>query len=169
MFREFKEFISRGNVLDLAVGVIIGAAFGAIVKSFVDDILMPPIGLLLGGVDFANIFVILKQGTPAGPYATLALAQEAGAVTMNFGLLVNAFVSFVITAFAIFLVVKAMDKVKKKEEAAPPAEPTTKTCPFCATEIPIPATRCPHCTSELGATSAVRGGVSPKRGDATLL
>jgi large conductance mechanosensitive channel len=151
MFKEFKEFISRGNVLDLAIGVIIGAAFGAIVTSFVNDILMPPIGLLLGGVDFTNIFVTLKQGSPVGPYATLALAQEAGAVTMNFGLLVNAIVSFLITAFAIFLVVKAVNALEKKKEAPPPPAPTTKTCPFCATDIPIPATRCPHCTSELEA------------------
>jgi large conductance mechanosensitive channel len=151
MWKEFKEFISRGNVLDLAVGVIIGAAFGAIVKSFVNDILMPPIGLLLGGVDFTNIFVTLKQGTPVGEYATLAVAQEGGAVTMNFGLLVNTIVSFLITAFAIFLVVKGANALKKKEEAAPPPAPTTKTCPFCATAIPIPATRCPHCTSELEA------------------
>ena len=149
MLKEFKEFISRGNVLDLAVGVIIGAAFGAIVTSFVKDILMPPIGLLLGGVDFTNIFVVLKQGAPGGPYATLALAQEAGAVTMNFGLLVNAIIMFLITAFAIFLVVKAANQMKRKEEAAPPPAPTTKTCPFCATDIPIPAKRCPHCTSEL--------------------
>jgi large conductance mechanosensitive channel len=151
MFKEFKEFISRGNVLDLAIGVIIGGAFGAIVKSLVADILMPPIGLLLGGVDFTNIFVVLKQGTPGGPYATLALAQEAGAVTMNFGLLINAIVIFLITSFAIFLVVKAANQMKRKEEAAPPPAPTTKTCPFCATEIPIPATRCPHCTSALEA------------------
>jgi large conductance mechanosensitive channel len=149
MFKEFKEFISRGNVLDLAIGVIIGAAFGAVVKSLVADILMPPIGLLLGGVDFTNIFVVLKQGTPGGPYDTLALAQEAGAVTMNFGLLVNAIVIFLITSFAIFMVVKAANQMKRKEEAPPPPAPTTKTCPFCATEIPIPATRCPHCTSAL--------------------
>jgi large conductance mechanosensitive channel len=151
MLKEFKEFISRGNVLDLAVGVIIGAAFGAVVKSLVADILMPPIGLLLGGVDFTNIFVVLKRGAPGDAYATLAQAQEAGAVTMNFGLLINAIVIFVITAFAIFLVVKGANKMKKKEEAAPPPAPTTKTCPFCATAIPIPATRCPHCTSELDA------------------
>ena len=154
MLKEFKEFISRGNVLDLAIGVIIGAAFGAIAKSLVADILMPPIGLLLGGVDFTNIFLVIKQGAEvAGPYATLADAQAAGAVTMNFGVFINTIIIFLITAFAIFLVVKAANRFKKKEEAAPapPPEPTTKTCPFCATEIPIPATRCPHCTSELEA------------------
>jgi len=154
MLKEFKEFISRGNVLDLAIGVIIGAAFGAIAKSLVADILMPPIGLLLGGVDFTNIFLVIKQGAEvAGPYPTLAEAQAAGAVTMNFGVFINTIIIFLITAFAIFLVVKAANRFKKKEEAAPapPPEPTTKTCPFCATEIPIPATRCPHCTSELEA------------------
>jgi large conductance mechanosensitive channel len=150
MWKEFKEFITRGNVVDLAVGVIIGGAFGAIVKSLVDDILMPPIGLLLGGVDFANIFATLKQGSPAGPYATLAAAQEAGAVTMNFGVLINTIVIFLITAFAIFLLIKGISRMQK-EEAAPPPAPTTKACPFCATDIPIPATRCPNCTSQLEA------------------
>jgi large conductance mechanosensitive channel len=150
MLEEFRKFISRGNVIDLAVGVIIGAAFGAVVKSFVNDILMPPVGLLLGGVDFANIFFVLKQGSPAGPYTTLALAQEAGAVTINLGLLVNAIVSFLITSLAIFALVKGVALTKKKEKPAPPPEPTTKSCPFCATDIPIAATRCPNCTSELG-------------------
>jgi large conductance mechanosensitive channel len=150
MFKEFKAFISRGNVVDLAVGVIIGGAFGAIVKSFVNDILMPPIGLLLGGADFANLFFVLKQGAQAGPYATLAAAQEAGAVTLNLGLTINTIIIFVITAFAIFLMIKALDVTKKKEADTPPPEPTTKSCPYCATEIPIPATRCPHCTSDLG-------------------
>jgi large conductance mechanosensitive channel len=151
MFEEFKKFIMRGNVLDLAVGVIIGAAFGAIVKSFVDDILMPPIGLLLGNVDFANIFAVLKAGDPAGPYATLAAAQEAGAVTMNFGVFINTLISFLITAFAIFLVVKGANALQREKEAAPPPEPTTKQCPHCYTDIPIPATRCPNCTSQLEA------------------
>ena len=150
MFKEFKAFIMRGNVLDLAVGLIIGAAFGAIVKSFVDDILMPPIGLLLGNVDFANIFAVLKAGDPAGPYAALAAAKEAGAVTMNFGVFINTIIAFLITAFAIFLVVKGASRLQREEEAAPPPAPTTKQCPFCFTDIPIPATRCPHCTSELG-------------------
>jgi large conductance mechanosensitive channel len=150
MFEEFKKFIMRGNVLDLAVGVVIGAAFGVVIKSFTDDILMPPIGLLLGGVDFANIFVVLKAGDPAGPYNTLASAQEAGAVTLNFGLFINVLIAFLITALAIFLIVKAVQRLQPEGEAAPPPEPTTKPCPYCCTEIPIPATRCPHCTSELG-------------------
>jgi large conductance mechanosensitive channel len=150
MLKEFKAFIMRGNVLDLAVGVIIGVAFGAIVKSFVDDILMPPIGLLLGNVDFANIFAVLKAGDPAGPYAALAAAKEAGAVTMNFGVFINTLISFLITAFAIFLVIKGANALQREKAPAPPPAPTTKQCPFCFTDIPIPATRCPHCTSELG-------------------
>jgi large conductance mechanosensitive channel len=148
MLEEFKKFIMRGNVLDLAVGVIIGAAFGAIVTSLVNDIIMPPIGLLLGRVDFTNLFVVLKQGDPAGPYAALAAAQGAGAVTMNFGVFINTVINFLIVAAAIFLVVRAANELQKQEEA-PPAAPTTKECPYCATEIPIKAVRCPHCTSEL--------------------
>jgi large conductance mechanosensitive channel len=152
MFKEFKEFIMRGSVLDLAVGVVIGAAFGAVVASFVGDILMPPIGLLLGRVDFANLFAVLKGGDPMGPYATLADAQAAGAVTWNYGLFINTVIAFLITAFAIFLVVRAVNRLRRKEEEAPPPAPTTKSCPYCYTEIPIQATRCPHCTSQLGAT-----------------
>jgi len=148
MFKEFKAFIMRGNVLDLAVGVIIGGAFGAIIKSLVADILMPPIGLLLGKVDFANLFAVLKLGETAGPYATLADAQAAGAVTINYGVFINTVIAFVITAFAIFLIVRSANRLKRKEEA-PPAKPTTKECPYCFTTIPIQATRCPHCTSEL--------------------
>jgi len=151
MFKEFKKFVMRGNVLDLAIGVIIGAAFGAVVKSLVDDIIMPPIGLLLGRVDFSNLFIVLRAGGVAGPYATLAAAQEAGAVTINYGLFINTVTGFVIVAFAIFLIIRAANKLQREEEA-PPAEPTTKECPYCATTIPIVATRCPHCTSELEAT-----------------
>jgi large conductance mechanosensitive channel len=150
MFKEFKEFAMRGNVVDMAVGIVIGAAFGTIVKSFVDDVLMPPIGLLLGGVDFSNLFAVVKEGTPAGPYASLVDAQTAGAVTLNYGLFINTVISFLIVAFAVFMVVKAMNAIKRKEEA-PVAEPTTKSCEFCQTEIPIKATRCPHCTSQLAA------------------
>jgi large conductance mechanosensitive channel len=147
MFSEFKKFVLRGNVLDLAVAVIIGAAFGAIVKSLVDDILMPPIGLLLGRVDFSNLFIVLRRGEVAGPYGTLAAAQEAGAVTMNYGLFVNTIISFLIIALAIFLVVRLANRLQREEAAAP--APTTKDCPYCATVIPIKATRCPNCTSEL--------------------
>ena len=148
MFKEFKEFIMRGNVLDLAVGVIIGTAFNAIVKSLVNDLIMPPIGLLLGRVDFGNLFIRLKMGDPPAPYATLADAQVAGAVTINYGLFVNTVVSFVITAFAVFLVIKVVNRLKREEEAPPP-EPTDKECPYCCNKIPIKATRCPHCTSQL--------------------
>jgi large conductance mechanosensitive channel len=148
MLKEFKEFAMRGSVVDMAVGIVIGAAFGTIVKSLVADVLMPPIGLLLGGVDFSNIFLVIKQGSAAGPFATLAEAQKAGAVTINFGMFLNTIISFLIVAFAIFMVVKGMNNLKRKEEAAP-AEPTTKDCSRCFTEIPIKATRCPHCTSEL--------------------
>ena len=149
MFKEFKEFAMRGNVIDMAVGIVIGAAFGTIVKSLVSDIIMPPIGLLLGKVDFANLFAVLKQGEAvAGPYASLADAQAAGAVTINYGVFTNTLISFIVIAFAIFMVIRNMNKLKKKEEA-PPAEPTTQDCPYCLTSIPIKATRCPHCTSEL--------------------
>ena len=149
MFKEFKEFIMRGNVIDMAVGIIIGAAFGTIVKSLVSDIIMPPIGLLLGNVDFANLFAVLKEGAKAaGPYASLADAQAAGAVTINYGVFINTIISFIIVAFAIFLLIRKINELKKQEEA-PPAEPTTKDCPYCLTSIPIKATRCPHCTSKL--------------------
>jgi large conductance mechanosensitive channel len=148
MFKEFKEFAMRGNVVDMAVGIVIGAAFGTIVKSFVSDVLMPPIGLLTGGVDFSNLFVVVKEGATAGPYAALADAQAAGAVTINYGAFINTVISFLIVAFAVFMVIKAMNSMKRKEEA-PAVEPTTKSCEFCQTEIPIKATRCPNCTSQL--------------------
>jgi large conductance mechanosensitive channel len=148
MFKEFKEFVMRGNVIDMAVGIVIGAAFGAIVQSLVKDVIMPPIGLLLGNVDFTNIFTVLKQGTVAGPYPTLADAQAAGAVTMNWGIFVNSVISFLIVAFAIFMVIKQVNRLKREAEE-PPAEPTTKECPFCFSAVPIKAVRCPFCTSEL--------------------
>jgi large conductance mechanosensitive channel len=149
MLKEFKKFVMRGNVVDMAVGIIIGAAFGTIVKSLVTDIIMPPIGLLLGNVDFTNLFTVLKEGaTAAGPYASLADAQAAGAVTINYGLFVNTIISFIIVAFAIFILIRKINALKKKEEA-PPVVPTTKDCPYCLTSIPIKATRCPNCTSKL--------------------
>lgn len=141
MFKEFKEFIARGNVVDLAVAVVIGAAFGKIVTSFVTDIVMPPIGLLLGKVDFSNLFVNLS-GTH---YDTLAEAKAAGAATLNYGVFVNAVVDFLIVAFVIFLAVKAINRLKRD----PPADPTEKECPECVTKIPIKARRCPACTSQL--------------------
>jgi large conductance mechanosensitive channel len=148
MLKEFKEFAMRGNVLDMAVGIIIGAAFGTIITSLVSDVIMPPIGLILGNVDFSNIFVVLKEGKIAGPYASVAAAKAAGAVSVNFGMFINTIINFLIVAFAIFLLIRTVNRFKK-QEAAPPAVPTTKECPFCFTAIPIKATRCPHCTSEL--------------------
>jgi large conductance mechanosensitive channel len=147
MFKEFKEFAVKGNVVDMAVGIIIGAAFGTIVKSLVADVIMPPIGLLLGDVDFANLFVVLKQGATAGPYPSLADAQAAGAVTINYGTFINTIVSFVIVAFAVFLLIRNINKMKKEEEATPPPEPTEKECPYCFSTISIKASRCPACTS----------------------
>lgn len=149
IIKEFREFAMRGNVIDLAVGVVIGGAFGAIVKSLVDDVIMPPIGLLVGNVDFANLFFVLKEGAKAAaPYASVAAAKEAGAVTLNVGLFINALVSFTIVAFAIFMLVKTINRLKR-EEAPAPVEVTTKECPHCLSTIPLKATRCGHCTSEL--------------------
>ncbi|HUV29670.1 MAG TPA: large conductance mechanosensitive channel protein MscL [Acidobacteriota bacterium] len=149
MVKEFKEFAVKGNVMDMAVGIIIGAAFGTIVKSLVADVIMPPIGLLLGNVDFSNLFMILKDGSQAmGAYATLADAQAAGAVTLNYGQFINTIISFLIVAFAIFIVIKNMNKLKR-EEPVPVAEPTTKECPHCFSTIHIKAAKCPHCTSSL--------------------
>lgn len=151
MLKEFKTFAMRGNVVDMAVGIIIGGAFGTIVKSLVNDVIMPPIGLLLGGVDFSEIFLTLKEGAAvAGPYETLANAQAAGAVTINLGLFINSLVSFIIVAFAVFLLIKGINNMQKEQEA-PAAEPTTKECPYCFSTIPLKATKCCHCTSEVGA------------------
>jgi large conductance mechanosensitive channel len=149
MLKEFKAFAMRGNVLDLAVGIIIGGAFGTIVKSLVDDVIMPPIGLLLGNVDFSDLFVMLRPGVKAPPpYATLAEAQGAGAVTVNYGLFVNSLITFLIVAFAVFLLVRAANRLKPPDAAA---APSTKDCPFCRTAIPAGASRCPNCTSDLRA------------------
>ena len=148
MLKEFKEFAMRGNVVDMAVGIIIGGAFGTIVKSLVTDVMMPPIGLLLGGVDFSNLFFTLKEGAVAGPYATLELAQKAGAVTISYGIFLNAVISFLIVAFAVFMLIKGLNKMKREKEQ-PAAAPTTKECKFCFSSIPVKAIRCPSCTSEL--------------------
>jgi large conductance mechanosensitive channel len=148
MLKEFKEFAMRGNVVDMAIGIIMGAAFGTIVKSMVDDVIMPPIGLLLGNVDFSNLFITLKQGVAAGPYATLEIAKKAGAVTLSYGAFFNTVISFVIVAFCVFLLVKGMNKLKRQQETAP-AAPTTKECPHCLSTIPIKASKCAHCTSQL--------------------
>lgn len=149
VLKEFREFAMRGNVIDLAVGVVIGGAFGTIVKSLVDDVIMPPIGLLIGNVDFANLFLVLKEGAKAAPYASVAAAKEAGAVTLNIGLFINALVSFTIIAFAIFMLIKTLNKLQRPAPAAP-VEVTTKECGYCLSSIPLKATRCPHCTSQLG-------------------
>ncbi len=146
MLKEFRDFAMRGNVVDMAVGIVIGAAFGKIVSSVVSDVMMPPIGLLLGGVDFSNLYVVLKEGAKPAPYLALADAQAAGAVTLNYGLFINQIVSFTIVAFALFLVVKGMNSMKRDAPAPAPA-PTEKQCPECAMVIPLAAKRCGHCTS----------------------
>jgi large conductance mechanosensitive channel len=146
MLKEFKEFAMRGNVLDMAVGIIIGAAFGKIITSFVSDILMPPVGMILGKVDFGSLFLNLS----AKQYATLAEAKAAGAATMNYGIFLNTIFDFIIVAFAIFLLVRQVNRFQRKKEEAAPV-PTTKDCPYCLSAIPIKAVRCPHCTSELKA------------------
>ncbi len=149
MLKEFKEFAMRGNVVDMAVGIIIGGAFGTIVKSMVDDVLMPPIGMMVGGVDFSDLFVTLKEGaTVAGPYASTAAAKAAGAVTLNYGLFINSVISFIIVAFAVFMLITSINRLRREKEA-PAAAPTTKDCPRCFSAIPLKATRCPHCTSDV--------------------
>jgi len=149
MLKEFKEFAMRGNVLDMAVGIIIGAAFGKIISSFVADVLMPPLGLLLGKVDFSNLFLNLNFSGP--PYNTLAEAKAAGAPTLNYGIFINTVIDFLIVAFAIFLLIQQVNRLQKQPTPAPAGPPTTKDCPHCLSTIPLKATRCPQCTSELKA------------------
>lgn len=146
MMKEFREFAVKGNVIDMAVGIIIGAAFGKIVDSLVKDIIMPPIGLALGKVDFTNLFIVLKEGTPVGPYASLDLARTAGAITINVGFFLNQVISFVIVAFSVFMLIKVINSLKRKEAAA---APTTKDCPYCFTAINIKASKCQNCTADL--------------------
>jgi large conductance mechanosensitive channel len=157
MLKEFKEFALRGNVVDLAIGIIIGAAFTAIVTSLVNDIIMPPIGLLLGGVNFSDFFLVLRPGAEVpGPYPTLAAAQAAGAVTINYGQFINSLITFLIVAFTVFLLVRGMNRLSREAQSGvdeKAEQPTTKTCPYCAETIPVKATRCPHCTSQLEATA----------------
>jgi len=150
MWKEFKEFAVKGNAVDLAIGVVIGAAFGAVVASLVKDIIMPPIGLVTGGLDFSNKFLLLKAAPGGGTFATPAEAAKAGAVTWNYGSFITVVISFLIIAFAIFLVVKAMNKMKRPEAGT---DPTSKDCRACAMTIPVKATRCPHCTTELAGAS----------------
>jgi len=148
MWQDFKAFIMRGNVMDLAVAVVIGTAFGAIVKSLVDDIVMPPIGLALGHIDFSNLFVLLKEGTTPGPYPTPAQAKAAGAVTLNYGAFINTIIAFLIVALAVFVIVRMVSKLYAKPA---PAAPNTKPCPRCTLPVPLTATRCPNCTSDIAA------------------
>ncbi|WP_103020167.1 large conductance mechanosensitive channel protein MscL [Salinibacter altiplanensis] len=150
MLEEYKKFALRGNVIDMAVGIIVGAAFGTVVQSLVNDILTPPLGLLTGGVDFANLFVVLQEGTPEAPYATLQAAQNAGAVTINVGVFINALISFLIVSFAVFLMVRYVNQLREPDEGPPPPK-SIKKCPHCVSDVPIQATRCPHCTSDLPA------------------
>lgn len=143
--KEFREFVARGNVVDMAVGIVVGGAFATLVKSLVDDLLMPPLGLVLGGADFSDLFLVLREGSPAGPYDTLLAAREAGAVTLNAGLFVTRVVAFMILALALFVVVKGVNALRRD----PPQPPTTKPCPHCKSTIHLDAVRCPQCTSEL--------------------
>ena len=153
MLKDFKAFIMKGNVVDMAVGIIIGVAFSPIISSLVKDIIMPPIGLALGKVDFANLLIVLRQGSPVGPYASLKLAQDAGAVTINYGNFINTIITFLIIALVVFFfIVRPIAKMNARQKAKEPvvtAPPATKECPFCFTQIPTKATRCPNCTSEL--------------------
>jgi large conductance mechanosensitive channel len=147
MLQDFKAFVLRGNVIDMAVGIIVGIAFGAVINSLVKDVIMPPIGLALGNVDFANLFVILKEGLTPGPYASLAEAQAAGAVTINYGVFINAIVNLaIIAAVVFFLIVRPVARLQARKKAE---APSPKECPYCFTAIPIKASRCPNCTSEL--------------------
>lgn len=146
MLKGFREFIIRGNVIDLAVAVIIGAAFTKVVNSLVEDVIMPPIGLLLGNVDFANLFTVLKEGAKAAPYATLAEAKAAGAVTLNYGLFISTIVTFLIVGFVVYLIVRSITRLGPKKAEAPA---TTKDCPYCLSKIPLRATKCAFCGSEL--------------------
>ncbi|WP_263788415.1 large conductance mechanosensitive channel protein MscL [Salinibacter grassmerensis] len=148
MLEEYKKFAIRGNVIDMAVGIIIGGAFGTVVQSLVKDILTPSLGLLTGGIDFANLFFVLREGTPGAPYTTLQAAQDAGAVTVNVGTFINAVVSFLIVSFAVFLLVRYINQLREPDEGPSPPK-TIKKCPHCVSDVPVQATRCPHCTSDL--------------------
>jgi len=152
MLKEFKEFAVKGNMVDMAVGIIIGAAFGAMVTSLVADMIMPPIGLLIGNIDFSNLFVLLRDGKVPGPYGSLSAAKAAGAVTLNVGVFVNTIISFLIVAFSVFLVVRNINKLREQQEV-PPAVPTMRECPYCLSAVPLKAKRCAHCTSDLNPAS----------------
>lgn len=149
IINEFKEFAVRGSVIDMAVGIIIGGAFNSIAKSLVNDIIMPPLGLVLSDTDFTSFYILLSAGNPPPPYSSLAAAQAAGAVTLNYGLFLNSILSFLVVAWATFFLVRSINRIRRKQEAAAPVTPTTKACSYCKTTIPIAATRCPNCTSQL--------------------
>lgn len=149
MFEEYKKFAIRGNVVDMAVGIIIGAAFNGVVQSLVEDILMPPLGLLMGDINLSNLFLVLREGASPAPYASLEAAQSAGAVTLNVGMFVNAAVSFFIVTFAVFLLVRYINRLREPTSSPEPVAPTIKKCPYCVSDVPAAATRCPQCTSEL--------------------
>jgi large conductance mechanosensitive channel len=154
MWKEFKEFAIRGNVVDLAIGIMVGGAFAPIAKSLVDDVFMPPIGLVLGNVDFKNFFLLLKDGKPPAPYASVEAAKAAGAVTLNYGQFLNALLAFFIVAFLAFLIVRMVNRLRRHDEGVAPAEPTSKKCPYCLTTVPVKATRCSACTSQLDDAAA---------------
>jgi large conductance mechanosensitive channel len=160
MLDEYKKFAIRGSVVDMAVGIIIGAAFNGVVQSLVKDVLTPPLGLLMGDVDFTNLFVVLKEGPTPGPYPTLEAAQSAGAVTLNLGVFVNTAISFLIVSFAVFMLVRYINRLREPEAAPEPVVPTVKKCPYCVSDVPVAATRCPHCTSELPEEATVEDTAS---------
>jgi large conductance mechanosensitive channel len=152
MLKDFREFALKGNVVDMAVGIIIGGAFGALVNSLVNDVMMPPLGLLLQGVDVSNLFLVLREGAQKGPYLVLAEAKKAGAVTLNYGLFINALIGFLIMAFAVFLLVRSINRLRsmtEKPSTSQAAAPQTRECPYCVSTIPVKAVRCPNCTSQL--------------------
>jgi len=149
MWKEFKAFVMRGNVLDMAIGIMLGSAFTKIVQSLVNDVLMPPIGLLLSRVDFADLYLLLKQGSPAGPYSSLVAAQEAGAVIISYGRFINTIISFLMMCVALFLIVGGQKRLQAKREKSAKQVPSQKVCPYCRSQVPIEATRCPYCTSYL--------------------
>ncbi len=149
MWKEFKTFAVKGNVIDMAVGIIIGAAFTSVVQSLVNDILMPPLGVLTGGIDFSNAFILLREGTTPGPYETLQRAQEAGAVVLRYGSFINAVISFTFVALAVFFLVRYINKLKSPKQTPEPVSPTIKKCSYCYSDIQVEAKRCPHCTSQL--------------------
>ena len=151
MFKEFKEFAVKGNAMDMAVGIIIGGAFGTIVNSLVKDIIMPPIGLLMGNIDFKDLFIVLKEAPGGGVFNTIAQAQEAGAVTLNIGVFINSVIAFLIVAFAMFILVKNLNRLREPDAPAP--SPEMKKCPYCLTDVAKKATRCPNCTSEVDPVS----------------